>query len=126
MKKCALLIVLAVSCAFADTAEQVSIIHLIANPARYHGKRVIISGFLNMEFEGNAIYLHRDDYAFSQYGNGLWCSIDMEKYEKYNRRYVVLEGTFNGKMKGHLGMWSGSVERISRVWEPVRPKQAGK
>jgi hypothetical protein len=113
-------------CAIADTAEQVSMIRLIANPAQYHGKKVIISGFLNIEFEGTAIYLHRDDYAFSQYRNGLWCTMNETLYGKYNRRYVIMEGVFNKDMKGHLGLWSGSIEKIERVWEPHVSKQDGK
>jgi len=111
---------------FADAAEQVSIIQLIANPAQYHGKKVIVSGFLNIEFEGTAIYLHRDDCTFSQYSNGLWCSINEAKYGKFNRRYVIMEGVFNRDMRGHMGLWSGSIEKIDRVWEPHVSRQGGK
>jgi hypothetical protein len=110
----------------AEASESVSMIQLIANPAQYHGKKVIVSGFLNIEFEGTAIYLHRDDYAFSQYRNGLWCTMNETLYRKYNRRYVIMEGVFNRDMRGHLGLWSGSIEKIERVWEPHVSKQGGK
>lgn len=113
-------------CAVAETSEPVSIIQLITNPAQFHGKKVIVSGFLNIEFEGTAIYLHRDDYAYAQYSNGLWCTMNETLYRKFNRRYVIMEGVFNKDMKGHLGLWSGSIEKIDRVWEPHVSKQGGK
>ncbi|MBN1531715.1 MAG: hypothetical protein JXA20_03550 [Spirochaetes bacterium] len=110
----------------AEASDSVSIIQLIANPAQFHGKKVIISGYFNIEFEGTAIYLHRDDYTYSQYRNGLWCTINEEKYMKYNRRYVIMEGVFNKDMRGHRGLWSGSIEKIERVWEAHVSKQGGK
>ncbi|HPA71606.1 MAG TPA: hypothetical protein PKY31_05015 [Spirochaetota bacterium] len=122
----AIIITAMMSCALAHASERVSIIQLIANPALYHGKKVIVSGFLNIEFEGTAIYLHRDDCTFSQYSNGLWCSINETRYGKYNKRYVVMEGVFNREMKGHLGLWSGSIENIERVWEPHTSAKRGK
>jgi len=42
--------------------EDVSLIQLIANPQAYDGKTVRITGFLHLEFEGNAIYLHNEDF----------------------------------------------------------------
>jgi len=38
---------------------------LIANPKDYHGKIVRVIGFVRLEFEGNAIYLHQGDYKHS-------------------------------------------------------------
>lgn len=104
----------------AEFAESVSIVQLIANPAEYNGKKVIITGFLNMEFEGNGIYLHKDDYLNSVYKNGFWCNIDIVEYAKFNKKYIVIEGIFDAKKKGHLGLWSGTIMDISRVWEPVK------
>ncbi|MDP2942779.1 MAG: hypothetical protein Q8O36_04660 [Candidatus Omnitrophota bacterium] len=108
---------------FAETGEDVSIINLISNPEQYHGKKGIITGYLNMEFEGNGIYLSKDDYINSIYKNGLWCDIDVEKYSNFNKKYVVMEGIFNAKMTGHMGLWSGSIENLSRVWGPIKGKE---
>ena len=107
----------------AEVGEDISIINLISTPEQYHGKKVIITGYLNMEFEGNGIYLSKEDYINSIYKNGLWCDIDLEKYSKFNKKYVVMEGIFNAKMTGHMGLWSGSIENISRVWEPIKGKE---
>ena len=108
---------------FAEVGEDVSIINLISNPEQYNGKKVIITGYLNMEFEENGIYLSKEDYINSIYKNGLWCNIDTGKHSKFNKKYVVMEGIFNARMTGHMGLWSGSIEDISRVWEPIKGKE---
>jgi hypothetical protein len=42
-----------------ENPERVSILTLLAAPDRYAGKNVRLMGFVNLEFEGDAIYLHR-------------------------------------------------------------------
>jgi len=49
----------------------------------------------------------------------------VEKKDTLSLRYVLLEGTFNAKKKGHMGMWSGTIENITRtmVWsDPAKPR----
>ena len=36
----------------------VSLIQLISNPDKFHGKLVRFIGFVNLEFEGDAIYIY--------------------------------------------------------------------
>lgn len=55
-----------------DTVQDVSLIQLIAQPEKFEGKRVRFIGFLRIEFEGNAIYLHREDFDHGITKNGLW------------------------------------------------------
>jgi hypothetical protein len=87
---------------FADGPMDVSLIQLIANPKEYDGKSVRVSGVVNFEFEGDAIYLHRDDIRYSLTRNGLWLdAVGMHK-AKYNGKYVLVEGTFNASSKGHM------------------------
>lgn len=96
----------------------VSLIRLIAAPQEYAGKRVAITGFLHIEFEGDGIYLHRDDYEHSQSKNGLWVAVSGESAKQLRAatdRYVLLEGTFNPDLHGHLGLWSGTIAQITRV-----------
>jgi hypothetical protein len=58
-----------------NSADHVSIVQLIANPERYDGKRVQFIGFLRIEFEGTAVYLHREDYEWGIGKNALWINI---------------------------------------------------
>jgi hypothetical protein len=101
----------------AKEPVDVSLIQLIANPKDYDGKNVRVIGFVRLEFEGNAIYLHEDDFKHGVMKNGLWLDAPKEMFEKqadFNQKYVLIEGTFNAKMTGHLGLWSGSIQKITR------------
>jgi hypothetical protein len=105
----------------AETID-VSIVQLIANPQQFDGKIVRIIGFARLEFEGDSIYLHREDYEHGITKNGLWMDVpnDMRKRDtEFDQKYILIEGRFNAKFTGHMGMWSGSIEKISRfeVWD---------
>lgn len=102
----------------------VSLIQLIANPEEYHGKFIRVIGVGNLEFEGNAVYVNKDDYKYNVFKNGVWIefgenSLKYEDAVKYNGKYVIIEGIFNSEEKGHFGMWSGTIEKINRydLWE---------
>jgi len=106
-------------------ATDASIIQLVANPERYHGKFVRVIGFVHLEFEGNAIYLHREDFENGLDKNSLWLSVADEirkESAKYNDKYVLVEGTFNSQNRGHMGINSGAIENIRRlqVWASER------
>jgi hypothetical protein len=75
----------------------VSIVQLIANGQKYDGKLVRVIGFLRLEFEGNALYLHREDYETSIMKNGIWVDVYSETTKQsktLNMHYVLLEGIF--------------------------------
>jgi hypothetical protein len=95
----------------------VSLVQLIANPKDHDGQIVRVIGFVRLEFEGNAIYLHQEDYKHGVSKNGLWIDVsdDIRKRRaEYDRKYVLIEGTFSAKDKGHMDMFSGSIQKISR------------
>ena len=104
------------------TAETVSILQLIANPERYDGQRVQVIGFLRLEFEGNGIYLHREDYERGIAQNGLAVQLPSamtkEQTDAVNMNYVICLGTFVASPRGHFGLWSGTIKDIERlqVW----------
>jgi hypothetical protein len=99
--------------------QDVSLITLIANPEVNEGKKVRVIGYLNLEFEGNALFLNKSDYDQSISKNALWIqmsrdSANMPDIKKCSKHYVLLEGTFS-TMEGHMNMCSGSIENISRL-----------
>lgn len=101
----------------------VSMIQLIGNPAAYHGRNVRVVGYLHLEFEGNAIYLHREDFERSISRNGLWVSFGDGAFgdrKVGSNEYVLVEGRFDAKMRGHLALWSGAILDIRWVsrWRP--------
>ncbi|WP_164850007.1 hypothetical protein [Mucilaginibacter limnophilus] len=112
--------------------EDLSIINLIANPEKYDGKSIRVNGYLHLEFEGNMLYLHKVDYEKSLSKNALWMDFSKKSLmaldkEKCNDKYVLVEGVFNSNNTGHMGMNTGSIEKITRleVWDfpPAPPHE---
>jgi hypothetical protein len=111
----------------ARSAEirDVSMIQLIVNPERYDGSPIRVIAFLNLEFEGDALYLHREDYQKSIFSNAISISLTDRQIAlstKLSGGYVLVEGIFREKNRGHFGMFSGSIEQITQIqrWERRR------
>jgi hypothetical protein len=93
----------------------VSLIELIANPDKFDGKPVLVTGFLRLEFEGDVLYLSEGDYLHQIPKNGVWVERSKEMIrdlEKLDSNYVVIAGVFNARRKGHQSAASGSIEQI--------------
>ena len=95
----------------------VSIVQLIARPEKYDRKVVRVMGFLRLEFEGDAIYLHEDDYRHAILKNGLTIVRNAKMEELADRldlHYVILEGTFDVR-SGNMGLNSGTITNITFI-----------
>ncbi|MCO5950131.1 hypothetical protein [Mucilaginibacter flavidus] len=104
-----------------DTSEihEVSLLNLIVAPEKYRGHKVRTFGYLNLEFEGNGIYLHKEDYENGLFKNALWVemspdSIRRPEIRQHIKSYVMLEGTFE-EDEGHMDLFSGTIKNISRI-----------
>ena len=100
--------------------ENTSLIKLIATPEKFDGKTIQVIGYMHLEFEGDAIYLHKEDYENSLAENAFWVSFSRKlKKEKnvmaYSDKYVVIIGTFKLNDKGHMGLFGGTLENIVRL-----------
>jgi hypothetical protein len=98
----------------------VSLIQLIANPEKYDGKQVQVIGFLRLEFEGNALYLHEDDYKNVVFGNSIGLGIPKKQKlpeDELNMHYVKVVGTFKAGMSN---IQSGVIIDITTIerWPP--------
>lgn len=94
-----------------------SLIEIIARPELYDGKQVRVTGFANLEFEGNSLYVGREDYLQMLFRNGLWLDISDTLARRFSKQlpgYFVVEGEFSSRDHGHLGMWSGAIKNVSR------------
>lgn len=108
-------------------AELVSLVRLIATPERYDGKVVLVVGFLRLEFEGNGLYVHEEDYKRGITKNAVWVVRNAkvnDRADALNMHYVMLVGTFDASRHGHMDLFSGSLTNITSVtlWPP-RPKE---
>jgi hypothetical protein len=108
----------------------VSLIRLIATPDAFDGKYVQVTGFVSIEHEGTAVYLHRDDWQYMLTKNGLWLVAsdipgEGSNEAKVKERYALIEGRFSAKKQGHRGLWSGSIEEVARMvpWAPRKVKK---
>ena len=106
--------------------ESVSLMQLIMNPEEYHGKLVRVIGVSRIEFEGDSIWFTKEHYKHNVYINSLWIDPDYDalgdtrqQLEQLNGKYVLIEGVFNKDNHGHMGMYSGAIEKITRfqLWE---------
>lgn len=95
----------------------VSLILLIANPTAFDQKRVLVKGYVVLEFESQHMYLSEADAKHLITRNSVWLDVSEAVYAKrteFNRRYVLVEGTFNARRRGHLGLSSGEIGNIGR------------
>ena len=89
-----------------------NLLQLIADPDRYNGRQVRVTGYCSFEFEGTGIYLYREDYLH-RLSNRLWLDIPPESDRE--PQYCIVEGTFDSKQKGHLGVSIGTITSIGRL-----------
>ena len=113
------LVILWAPFAMGQGSALVSLIQLIANPNAFDGQRVILYGYAILEFEHNAIYLTEPDAKRATTPNGLWLDLPMGSSIYQNRatfhgRYVLIEGAFNARRRGHGSLFSGTIENITR------------
>ena len=109
----------------AQEPTDVTLVRLIANPEKFDGKLIRVIGFLRLEFEGNVLYLHREDYENAILGDGIWVDVTpvvTKQSATLNMNYVLLEGIFSAGERGHLGMWSGTNKQVRRaqLWRAVK------
>ncbi|MFT3796542.1 hypothetical protein [Flavobacterium sp.] len=95
-----------------EKSVSISMIQLIANPEKYDGKRVTISGYIMTEFEGTAIFFSREDYEHGFTKNGIWLNVESDRANIYNKEYGSLSGVFDIKINGHFGAYSGSLKDV--------------
>ena len=102
----------------------VSLIQLIANPASFDGKRVRLTGYVMLEVENTAVYLHESDARYGITRNAVWLDVPLggeSRRVQFHQRYVVIEGTFSAERRGHRGLFGGALESIGR-FEVVEPR----
>lgn len=100
--------------------KDVSLIRLIAKPGEYNNIPVRVKGFLNIEFEGDALYLYKDDYQSGIEKNGIWIEIPEDailrtRIKACSKKYVIIEGIFDANNRGHMNLFSGSLKVVTRV-----------
>jgi len=102
----------------------ISLIQLIANPDKFHEKRVLVKGYVLLDFENRVLYLHEVDALNTITRNGVWLDLDsgspvLARRDQFHRRYALVEGTFNARGHGHFDLFAGEIRNVGR-FELVR------
>jgi len=104
----------------ACTLYGVSLLELIANPERFHGRRVSVRGYVRIEFEGNAIYLSKESFEARSMRDALWLApAASSPFAKpgatFGPGYANVVGRFDAFDRGHFGMYSGAIQDTTRI-----------
>lgn len=96
-----------------------SLLQLIGSPDAFDGRRVRVIGFAHLEFEGEGLFLHREDFENLLHKNALWLDVPLKpEFIAFNGRYMIVEGTFISGPRGHFGNYSGMIKDVSR-YDPM-------
>jgi len=97
--------------------KYVSMINLIATPEKYQDKKVMVDGYINIEFEGTALYLHEEDYKNGITKNSISINFLDGFFEKnkintqdYTQKHVIISGIFKNN---ESCMYSGMIKATS-------------
>ena len=98
----------------------VGMVALLAAPERYEGKFIRTHGFLCIEFEGNALYLHKEDYRYGLTKDSFALRLtdsQRKKFKGLSLKYVLIEGTVyaNGLEQNDSGGAIGNITRFE-IW----------
>ena len=90
---------------------------LLKDPQKYNGKIVEVTGVSRIEFEDNALYPDKTAYSNRVYEKGIWLEIAKTSFEdkKNDGMHVVVKGKFNASNKGHMGLWKGALENVTKL-----------
>lgn len=95
---------------------RVSMVNLIATPHKYNHKKIQVEGFAHMKFEDKAAYLSPDDAKYLNTVNAVWLDVGGGDSDlaKYDDKWVLIEGDFDAKTHGHMGLFLGAM-KVTRM-----------
>jgi hypothetical protein len=102
----------------------VGMVALLATPEKYDGKSVRTIGFVCMEFEGKALYLHEEDYRHGLIKDSFALRLtdsQRREFKSMSPKYVLIEGrVYANGPEAHE--WAGAIGNITRleVWPADR------
>ncbi len=106
----------------------ISLVALLAAPQQYHNQRVRTLGFLCVEFEGDALYLHEEDYRYGLTKNSFALRLSESQRRDFKRlslKYVLIEGTVDANGMERSDIWSGAIGNLTRleIWPVDRQRK---
>ena len=98
------------------TFENVALDALIGTPEKYDGQAVRVVGLCSFQFEGNAMWAAPEHLEKFISKNAIWLRVGKNPdLLPFDRQVMVVEGVFTAQNRGHMGMFSGAIDSISKV-----------
>ena len=113
--------------AAAAGPTNVSLIQLVANPDKFHGKLVRVRGFLVVEAEHSAIFMSPDDAEMQILANAISLGGELAGVEGSEEaygsgRWMLVEGIFKANEQGTGTQYGGLIDNLSRVEPLIRTR----
>lgn len=104
----------------------VGMVTLLANPERFDGTLIRTHGFVFIQPDSDAIYLHEDDYRYGLTKNAFALDLSeaqRKQFKKLSLKYVLIEGTMHSKSPDATYSYSGTIVNVTRLeaWGPWYP-----
>lgn len=104
----------------------IGMIPLLATPQKYDGKVIRTWGFLNLRFESNTLWLHREDLRNALLKDSFSLELTQKQREQFksvNHTYVEVQGVMHSKGPAGPSLESGTISNITMVhgWLPFVP-----
>jgi hypothetical protein len=71
----------------------VSLLQVMAQPEKFHDQMVRVQGFLHLEFEGNQLHLHQEDFAHNRHAFWVERPMKWRKQRHIERQVRIIAGT---------------------------------
>ena len=109
--------------------QEISMIQLIANPDKFDGKSISVTGFFAPNWEGDSLYHDDNAYSNSVVSDSIWLDRTEHapefKKEELELKYVKIMGTFHlgdrGRLRGRVGGIS-DIKMCVLVSDPSKPR----
>ena len=102
--------------------EAVSLVAVLSNPASFDGNRLWVAGVINVEHEGDSLYLTKEHYRDRISKNSIslsfsYAALDAERSQlsKLNGKYVLVEGVLEADCQGHLGSRAACMSDVTQI-----------
>ena len=101
----------------APHGSPMSIVTLLAQADSQKTKRVQVQGFLVLDFEGERLYLHKEDYDLQLFMNSVYVALSPDQkiqYKELDKSYVTIEASFHGR-RSTEEIFSGSLFNVREI-----------
>ena len=95
--------------------RDVTVAQLLATPGQFDGKRVRVTGYYHSEFEDSSLYDKKgDDFSKAVWVDGQSTFAKETDLHWTDDGHATIEGTFLKGPGGHMGAFSGEIQRITK------------